>query len=75
MKARHDIRSELRSFRQAAGKTQQEMADLAGVTRQTIFSIEKGKYTPSVALALRLAAILEVSVEELFQLEDGANDD
>ena len=51
--------------------TQQELADRMGVTRQTILSIEKGKYTPSVALALCLAEVLDVSVETLFQLNKG----
>jgi len=55
--------------------TQQELADRVGVTRQTIFSIEKGKYTPSVALALYLAEVFDVSVETLFQLREGRTDD
>jgi len=50
--------------------TQQELADKVGVTRQTILSIEKGKFKPSVELALRLARVLETSVEQLFELED-----
>ena len=54
--------------------TQQELADRVGVTRQTILSIEKGKYTPSVALALCLAEVFNVSVETLFQLNKGKND-
>jgi len=54
--------------------TQQELADRVGVTRQTILSIEKGKYTPSVALALALAEVFEVVVEELFELKKGEND-
>ena len=53
--------------------TQQQLADRVGVTRQTILSIEKGKYTPSVALALCIAEIFDVSVETLFQLK-GEND-
>jgi putative transcriptional regulator len=53
--------------------TQQELADRVGVTRQTILSIEKGKYTPSVALALCLAEVFGVSVETLFQLNKGKN--
>lgn len=56
------------------GITQQELADRVGVTRQTILSIEKGKYTPSVALALGLAEDFDVSVETLFQLNKGKND-
>jgi putative transcriptional regulator len=54
--------------------TQQELARRAGVTRQTILSIEKNKFRPSVELALRLARVFEVKVEDLFELageEDG----
>ena len=46
--------------------TQQELAELTGVSRQSIISIESGKYRPSVELALRLARALGVGVEELF---------
>ena len=45
------------------------------MTRQTVLSIEKGKYTPSVALALSLAEVFDVSVETLFQLDKGESDD
>lgn len=72
MKPRHEIRNQLRARRMAADLTQQELADRVGVTRQTILSIEKGKYTPSVALALRLAAVFALRVEDLFQLDEGA---
>jgi len=75
MKSRHDIRNLVRRHRLADGLTQQELADRVAVTRQTILSIEKGKYTPSVALALSLAAVFGVSVETLFQLDDGESDD
>jgi putative transcriptional regulator len=72
VKPKHEIRSSLKRHRlMADGMTQQELADRVGVTRQTILSIEKGKYTPSVALALRLARVFGVSVEELFVLEEG----
>jgi len=49
--------------------TQQDLADRVGVTRQTILSIERGKYNPSVGLALRLAQTLGVAVEALFEIE------
>ncbi len=49
--------------------TQQDLADRVGVTRQTILSIERGKYNPSVGLALRLAGTFGVAVEALFELE------
>jgi len=72
MKAKHEIRSHLKRHRlMADGMTQQELADRVKVTRQTILSIEKGKYTPSVALALRLARVFDVPVEALFELEEG----
>ena len=71
MKPRHDIHSNVRRHRLLAEMTQQELADRVGVTRQTILSIEKGKYTPSVALALCIAEVFDVRVEELFQLKEG----
>lgn len=49
--------------------TQQELADRVGVTRQTILSIEKGRYNPSIGLALRLAETFGVAVEVLFEIE------
>ena len=72
MKPRHDIRTTLRRHRLLAdGMTQQELADRIGVTRQTIHSIEKGRYAPSVGLALKLAGIFAVRVEDLFTLDEG----
>ena len=46
--------------------TQEELATLAGVTRQTIIAIEAGKYNPSLQLAFRLAHALNVSITDLF---------
>jgi putative transcriptional regulator len=75
MKPRTDIRNHLKRHRLlTGGMTQQELADRAGVTRQTILSIEKGRYNPTIGLALRLARIFGVPVEELFMLEEGEND-
>lgn len=51
--------------------TQAELANQAGVTRQTINNIELGKYVPTTVLALKLARVLEKSVEEIFALEEG----
>ena len=58
----------------ADGMTQQDLADRVGVTRQTILYIEKGKYSPTIGLALRLARELGVRVEDLFELERGEDD-
>jgi putative transcriptional regulator len=54
--------------------TQQELADAAGVSRMTIYSIEKGKYIPSTLLALKLAEVFGKTVEELFYIENQEND-
>ena len=59
-----------RHRRQIEDMTQQDLAELVGVTRQTIVSIERGQYNPSVGLALRLARTLGVSVEVLFEIEE-----
>ena len=48
--------------------TQEELAEKVGVTRQTVIAIEKGNYTPSVALALKLAKVFKVPVEDLFKI-------
>ena len=74
MKPQHEIHNLVRRHRLMADMTQQELADRVGVTRQTILSIEKRKYTPSVALALCLAEVFDVRVETLFQLNRGEND-
>lgn len=58
-RARHDM-------------TQERLAELIGVSRQTINSMEKNKYVPSTVLALRLSEVFQVSVNELFEL---TNDD
>ena len=52
--------------------TQEQLAHLAGVTRKTINTVEKGKYIPSTYLALKLSKILGVTVEDLFQLVSDA---
>ncbi|MES2331512.1 MAG: helix-turn-helix transcriptional regulator [Bacteroidota bacterium] len=51
--------------------TQDDLAKKIRVSRQTINTMESGKYIPSTALALKMASVFGVSVEELFQLEEG----
>lgn len=51
--------------------TQDDLASKLGVTRQTIISIEKGKYVASLQLALKMAIIFNVKVEDIFELEKG----
>ncbi|NEW07560.1 helix-turn-helix transcriptional regulator [Paenibacillus sp. SYP-B3998] len=50
--------------------TQQQLADKVGVTRQTIVAMEKGKYSPSLELAFRIALVFSLPLEEVFFLED-----
>ena len=50
------------------GLRQEELAERAGVSRQTIIAIEKGNYTPSVLLALKISSIFKLSVENIFKV-------
>lgn len=66
-----DIRTEVRRLRFLNGEmTQEDLAARVGVSRQTIIAIEKGKYNPSVGLALRIARAFGVRVEDVFALAD-----
>jgi putative transcriptional regulator len=56
--------------------TQQQLAEMTGVTRQTIVAIEKGKYSPSLELAFRIAKVFNTSLESVFSYEKSEiNDD
>ena len=62
-----ELGNKIRRFRFEHGEmSQQELADLIDVSRMTIYSIEKGKYTPSTLLALKMAQVFKTTVEELF---------
>ena len=50
--------------------TQQQLAELVQVSRQTINAIEQGKYVPSTILALKIAKVFEKSLDDIFQLEE-----
>jgi len=60
----------LKAVRTAAGLTQQELADRAGLSRKTVNTVENGVFTPSVLVALTLAQALDVPLDALFTLED-----
>lgn len=62
--------NDIERLRQESGLSRQELADQVGVHYQTIGYIERGEYSPSLVLALRIAAALGVSVEEIFWLEE-----
>ncbi|MEM8770037.1 MAG: helix-turn-helix transcriptional regulator [Pseudomonadota bacterium] len=64
------IANRIRELRFAAGEmTQSHLALRVGVTRQTIISIEKGKYSPSLEVALRIAAVLDEPFDTVFQYD------
>jgi len=63
------ILNNIKNYREKAGATQEDLAIAVGVSRQTIISIEKGNYEPSLGLALKLAKFFQVRVEELFMLK------
>ena len=65
------MRNSLRFERARKGLSQEELAQKVGVSRQTIYAIETGRFEPSGVLLLKLAEVLEVKVEQLFYLEDG----
>jgi putative transcriptional regulator len=64
------VSNKVRVRRQELGLTQEELAEATQVTRQTIIALEKGGYTPSVELALRIAYKLDIPVEALFWVVD-----
>ncbi len=59
----------VKSYRVELGITQQELGDLLKVSRQTIFSIETGKYVPSTILSLKISKMFNKPVEKIFVLE------
>lgn len=63
------VGNRVQSARTNLGMTQEDLADRIGVSRQTIIAIEKGNYTPSVLLALKLARFFRVPVEKLFTIK------
>lgn len=63
--------NEVHKYRKLIRLTQDELAKKVGVTRQTIISIEQGKYIASLPLALKIASVFNVKVEDIFKLEEG----
>lgn len=65
-----EVSNKIRRLRFENGEmTQQQLADKAGVTRQTIIAMEQGKYCPSLALAFRIARAFGVGIEDVFEYE------
>lgn len=69
--AKAEIRNQIRRLRFERGEmTQQELAERAGCTRQTIILLEQERYVPSLALALRITRVFGVPLEQVFELAE-----
>ena len=68
------MKNRLEELRKKAGITQEELAERLEVSRQTIGSLECGRYNPSIQLAYKLAKFFHVTIEELFIYEEAADE-
>jgi len=68
------LKNRIREFRDQFGLTQQYLADKLGVSRQTIISLESGKYNPSIFLAYGIAKTFGRAIEEVFIFEEGTDE-
>ena len=64
------MKNRLEAIRKEKGVRQEELADALSVTRQTISSLENGRYNPSITLAFKIARHFEMSIEEIFIFEE-----
>jgi putative transcriptional regulator len=64
------MHNKLKVYRAMHDLTQEDLADILKVTRQTIIAIEKGKYAPSLDLAFRIAGFFDVKIEDVFQYKE-----
>ena len=64
------IKNRIKEYRAKYGMKQEDLAKLVGVRRETIGNLEKGKYNPSLALAWNIAKVFNVSIEEVFTVEE-----
>ena len=66
------MKNSVRALREAAGWSQAQLAERLAVSRQTVISIEKGRYDPSLTLALRIGRVFERPVEGIFEPDEEA---
>lgn len=69
------LHNRLKEYRARIGVNQQEMGQLVDVSRQTISLIERGDYSPSVTLAIKIAQVFDAKVEDIFEYVEDENDD
>ncbi|WP_432360735.1 helix-turn-helix transcriptional regulator [Sporosarcina sp. UB5] len=66
-----EIKNRIKELRARSNLTQKDLSEKVGVTRQTIISLEKGTYVPSLLLAMNVAEVFEEPIENVFFKEDG----
>lgn len=64
------LKTKIREYREEAGLKQSELAEMVGARRETIVHLESGKYNPSLKLAMDIAKVFHVTVEDLFEFTD-----
>ena len=64
------MKNNIKQLRKSEGLRQEDMAKILGVSRQTIIAIENDKYNPTLELAMKIARLLQLHIEEIFILED-----
>ena len=69
-KDRYRFESKIHVYRATKRMTQQELADLVGVSRQTIMQLERNRYNPSMLLAYSIAKVFDVTIEDLFDFSE-----
>jgi putative transcriptional regulator len=70
-KNRYQFESKIHVYRATKRMTQQELADLVGVSRQTVMQLERNRYNPSMLLAYSIARVFDVTIEDLFDFREG----
>lgn len=68
------MKNRVEEFRKQNNENQEDLANIVGVSRQTIISIEKGKYNPSILLAFKIANHYQKSIEEIFIYEENEDE-
>ena len=69
-KSKYTFESKIHVYRATKRMTQQELADLVGVSRQTIMQLERNRYNPSMLLAYSIAKVFDVTIEDLFDFKE-----
>ena len=64
------LQTQIKEYREKTGMKQAELAERVGVRRETIVNLEKGRYNPSLKLAMDIAGVFDTTVEELFRYTD-----